>query len=296
MSAFFKSLFVLCLMALLWGCALGPLGSSQTFARNLSRNDPYFRTCVFNPLTRVAHFPMWHFPYGGHYTCEEREQVIRSQFQLLHTVVDYKRSRQVFLFDEHIAASDGLNEEFYKRISEMSQDDPQKGEFFWTRAADNQPFYYKDQMNRATQAFSSGWPLYYENLSPRQQDILFNIGAGMTLYLTGQVPKLYKVINESGYNQVRDRMRGAMNPSLLLASTGRDPWIFDFREEALGQEVRALRAQNPAPYSLFLIAYGADHDFSTVFAPEKAQGHFESGRNSCDLWAARAQTFCSGGP
>lgn len=285
MNMFFKIFFGLGLMFSLMACTLGSsLGSSQVFSRGLSLHDSHFTTCVFNPSTQVAHFPMWHFPYGGgYYSPEEEERVVRSQFQLLHTVIDYKQSRQLFLLDEHIAATEDLNEEFFQRLLNLPSGNQ---EFFWIRAADGQRFYYKEQMETMTQAFSSGWPLYYENLHPIQKRILRDHGAGMTLYLTGQIPRLYKVIDESTYAQVQQRLRS--NPYILSSTTACNSVIFGPREEALGREVRALQAQHNSPNSFFLIAYGANHDFSRVFFDEGPL--FESGHRSCLSWTTPPNT------
>ena len=205
---------------------------------------------------------------------------MRSQFQLLHTILDYRRfSRNVLLFDEHVAYTDRWNEVFFEQLSALPLEDPNSREYYWERTADKRRFYDKEEMEKTKQAFAGGWPRHYENLSVAQKDILFNLGAGLTLYLSGEIPRLHKVINQQSYGQVVARV--PFFPGAQLDGT-RDYWVFDFRELALQREVKALQARNNAARNLFLIAFGADHDFSQVFSAEVPP--FESGHDFCVAW------------
>ena len=89
----------------LLNCSIGSSGGGGVYrlgARPLSHYNGHLVTCVFEPNYPIVHFPMWHHPPSQrHYTAQEYETVSMSQFQLLHTILDYNRSPiDLLVFDE----------------------------------------------------------------------------------------------------------------------------------------------------------------------------------------------------
>ncbi len=240
-------------------------------SRPLSLNDQNLKTCVFDPQFRIAHFPMYHYPPEGHYSKEDKENVAKSQFQLLHTLLDYNRSaRPLRLFDENII-HDGYNEAYFQGLlAGQSLNDTYK-------KIDGSHSTMGAMLTQA-RSFQTGFPEFYEHLTPPQKDTLFQVGASLVLYLLGEIPQLHKVITPNSFHLAIANLRD-INGNLLLK--GNDYWLFDFREEELRKEVAYFFSQNLSFRGIVLIAYGANHDLSNEFT-----GHaFQSGHKFCLDWA-----------
>ena len=242
-------------------------------SRRLSVRNPQLRTCVFDPQYRIVHFPMYHSPPGGHYTRQVIEEVAQSQFQLLHTILDYNRSpsRELSVFDENIT-SDNYNESYLQLISLRGPKN-----YSYTKL-DGRQFFMGEHLNKAKQLFQrTGFPGFYENLSTQQKDFLFHTGASLTLYLLGEIPKIHKVISPASFSIVKAELLG---PNGILRLEGNDHVLFDKRELELRKEVLGFLQRNNNPRTLILIAYGAKHDFSNEFS----RYPFQSGHNFCLKW------------
>lgn len=242
-------------------------------SRRLSVKNIQLRTCVFDPQYRIVHFPMYHSPPTGHYTRQVYEEVAQSQFQLLHTILDYDRSpsRELSVFDENIT-SDNYNKNYLQAISsgQASADTYTK--------LDGRTFQMGERLRKAEQLFKrTGFPAFYEYLSPPQKDFLFHTGASFTLYLLGEISRIHKVISSSNFSTIRARLLG---PGGVLRLTGNDYWLFDVREGELRREVLNFLQRNHNPRALVLIAYGAKHNFSNEFTGYP----FQSGHNFCLKW------------
>lgn len=266
--------FLTALFIIMTGCSFGGIGGAyqQLRSRPLSQTDPNLRTCVFNPSYSIVHFPMHHFPTsGGHIPLEDKERVTRSQFQLFHTVVDYKRFQWDVAFFDEFTTIDDYNENFFRILH------TEQGEFEGYRRIDGTKVYLQKKLQEAKFLFQAGMPPYYELLIPAQKEFLFNIGAGFTLYLLGEIPRIHKSISPGGWAQVKANTQSASGHFYL---EGNRYWTHTFREQELQKEVLNFFHRFYRPGILILIAYGASHDFSDEFAGRP----FQSGNNICLQW------------
>ena len=257
-------------------CTIGNYGDGalhRISSRRLSAKNLQLRTCVFDPQYRIVHFPMSHPPPVGHHTRQIIEEVAQSQFQLLHTILDYNRSpsRELSVFDENIT-SDNYNKNYLQAISSGQA----SADTYTTLY--NRRFYLAERFQEAERQFKrTGFPGFYEHLSSAQKDFLFHTGASLTLYLLGEIQRIHKVISPGNFSIVRTRLLG---PDGILRLAGNDYWLYDVREGELKKEVLNFLQQNHNPRTLVFIAYGARHDFSNEFAGYP----FQSGHNFCLRW------------
>lgn len=273
MICYWKFLFLTALSLGLTNCTIGnyPGGTLyQLSSQPLSLNNPRLRTCVFDAPYLIVHFPMHHYPANGHYTQQIYEKVTQSQFQLLHTILDYNRSqRNLFVFDEHFT-TDTYNSQYFQSLSSRQSDTYQR--------IDGQIFKIGQLSNRAKHLFINGIPRYYEHLSSEQKNLLFNIGATFTLYLLGEIPRIHKVISPEQFLLVKNAL---LNPNNTLELQGNDYWVYDFREGELKKEVlNFLQNNRNSQRMTLLIAYGANHDLSDEFSGFS----FQAGHNFCLKW------------
>lgn len=256
------------------GCTIGDYTQGtlyQLSSRSLSRNNPDLRTCVFDPPYSIVHFPMHHYPSNGHYTVPIQEKVTQSQFQLLHTILDYNRSSwRLFVFDENFT-TDTYDSEYLQALSSG-----QLSSSTYTRV-DGQIFQMRERLQTVQYSFGRGIPTYYEDLTPMQKEFLFNMGASLTLYLLGFIPRVYKVITPGHFELIRNKLLG---PSGQLNLQGNDHIVYDERELALRTEVLNFWQRNHASGTILFIAYGANHGFSDEFSGFP----FQSGHNFCLDW------------
>ena len=271
----FQSRFIFLLSVFFTGCALGtnqPGFFQQIRSRSLSFNEPELRTCVFDPYYSVVHFPMYHDPVGSDYSNEVYELVVKSQFQLLHTIIDYHRSvRPLALFDEYIT-SDDYNLNYIQNVEKGLAESDTYTTF------NGKVFYYTERLRTAQNLFSRGFPSHYEYLNDLQKQFLFNTGASLTLYLLREISHIYKVISQEKLKEVRANLVGNWVDSLNLNENYY--WVFTFREMELKKEVDKFYQKNPFYKGLVFIAYGAQHDFSDDFIGRP----FQSGHDFCLKW------------
>ena len=275
------------LLLTLTGCgAGGPFGASnaggggsELRARpvSLSQADPLLTTCIFNPQTRIAYFPMYHFPYTGRATPEEREAVIKSQLQLLHTILTYSSLvNGIAVFDEHVT-SNTFNPSTFSELERG------RGRNFTYTRADGTQFSLQERYETAGILFGGGVPLRLNHLREDQKQFLFETGASMTLYYLGHIRHIHKVIEPGEYDTVMNQLQSGGAEPLIGAdlsgnSQARNYWVFDYREEKLKMQVDSFFQENPGFPGIALIAYGASHNFEDDF-----QGYlFEKG--ACLAW------------
>ena len=256
------------------GCTLGvttPGLFQQISSRSLSLNDPELRTCVFDPYYSVVHFPMWHDPPTLDYSQETYEIVTKSQFQLLHTIIDYQRSgRPLAVFDEHIT-SDSYNSSYIQAI-ESGQ-----AQFDTFTKLNGISYHFTERYKTANHLFGQGFPSHYEYLTVPQKKFLFDTGASLTLYLLKEIPKIHQVISNEKLKLAERNLTS--NAFDSLDNSQNQYWIFTFRELELKQEVNRFYQKNPLYNGLVFIAYGANHDLSDDFVGLP----FQSG-NFCLKW------------
>ena len=152
---FFFNLFVLALLFSFSACNVGSgSGFQQEVAsRPLSLSDPNLRTCVFDPGYSIVHFPMWHSPpQGGLPSNENYERVVKSQFQLLHTLLDYNRSYTRLAVFEESVITDLYNENYMARVKQGAVP-----EDTFTRI-DGTQFFIANEAVRARNLFQNGFP------------------------------------------------------------------------------------------------------------------------------------------
>ena len=238
-----------------------PLPPSHLPLKVLSLYDSSFTTCNHHPQTKIFHFPMYHFPTDGRSTKASFEIVVRSQFKLLHTILN--NYGNVVIFEEQVA-HDHYNSETIKRSGTLS----------FTRL-DNQRFFWSERIQLARRIFRTV-PLYYEHLTNEQKQYLYNTGGVLTLFFMGHVDHVYKTITSNDFDKAlhnlialsRSYKNGLSELISLPAGQNRqsDYWLYDYRENKLKLEVLKFYQQNPNYRGLILIAYGANHDFSDDFA------------------------------
>ena len=260
-------------------CTRGlPEGYTQrTIARNLTlmSNKPYFKTCVFDPGYSIVHFPMYHRPPNSRNISlndSNYELVIQSQFQLLHTLLDYNRSLggSLAVFDEYIA-NDSYNQNYYNSlISGRAQQD------IFTHL-DGTSFFLTERLRTAQALFGNGFPAYYEHLTVQQKAFLWDVGASLTLYLLGELPRLYKVISTENMEWVKTQLNNDFSQASI---TQNNHLTFEFREQELQKEVNQFYRTHYNYTGIVFIAYGSSHDFSNEF-----YGYpFQSGHSFCLNW------------
>ena len=279
-SYFYNRIKFFCIALLtitMTGCSIGDsIGGAyqQMLSQPLSLTDPNLRTCVFDPNYAIVHFPMYHFPHNGHYTLDDYERVARSQFQLFHTLLDYNRSHwDISLFEESFI-TDTYNEAYFRSLhSGQNTADAYK-------RIDGKVFNTGELLRKAEFLFQNGLPRYYEHLSPAQKDFLFNLGAGFTLYLLGEIPRIHKVISYSQFQLAKANLRDITGQ---IRTEGNHYWVFDFREQELQKEVINFYIRNYHPRKIIFIAYGAGHNFSDEFAGRP----FQSGHEICLGWVTK---------
>ena len=255
-------------------CAVpsAPSAPRTPLEKPLSLTDPLLKSCVFQPQTRIAHFPMYHFPPSGEYKAPLREKVSKSQFQLLHTILTYFPN--VAVFDEHVTTNvfgPGVFEALQRGLG---------GDSHYERA-DGKIFYLQERFSTARSLFHGGIPSHYDRLGEVQKEYLFQTGASMTLYFLGYIRQLHKVIDFADFQIVLDQIQkhGGVKNFLKVSSSNRDYYVFGFREQKLKLQVIEFFNINPAFQGLALIAYGAHHDFKDDFA-----GYFFEENPNCLQW------------
>ena len=265
-------------------CSLGSYqpGTLQlTQSRSLSLYDPELRTCVFDPFYSIVHFPMYHeAPTQENFSIETYELVAKSQFQLMHTLIDYQRALQFNLavFDEHIT-SDGYNSNYMHSLQRGLA-----GGDTYTKM-NGQTYYYSERYRLAQNLFGNGFPSHYEYLNELQKKFLYETGASVTLYLLQEIPQIYKVISKTQWQVVKANLTGKFfsavegNPNYY--------WIFTFREMELRREINKFYQRRPSYAGLVFIAYGASHDFSDDFAGLS----FQSGHDFCLKWTSTSSVL-----
>ena len=254
-------------------CAINPYQQGtlyQLSSRVLSLHQQEFRTCIFDPHYSIVHFPMFHVPPTGQWTDQIYEDVARSQFQLLHTIIDYNRSsREISVFDEHIA-SDGYNEDYFQALKQGLA-----GRDTYTRI-DGRSFFLEERLRLAQHLFGSGIQGYYEHLSTAQKDFIFQMGASFSLYFLKEIPSIHKTISQQKMELVKANLQNQNTSSQLTNNY----WIFTFRELELKKEVLSFLQKHPQNRKIIFIAYGANHDFSDEFTGYS----FQSGHSFCLNW------------
>ena len=257
------------------GCALGvstPGAFQQIYSRSLSFNEPELRTCIFDPYYSVVHFPMYHDPPTTNYSSETYELVAKSQFQLLHTIIDYHRSgKPLAVFDEHIT-SDSYNANYIQTIERGAAKTDTYSKF------NGSVYRFEERYKTAQYLFGRGFPSHYEYLTVPQKKFLFDTGASLTLYLLKEIPQIHKVISSEKLKLAKSNL---IESSVdFLNSNENYYWIFTFRELELKREVDRFYQRNPLYNGLVFIAYGAKHDLSDDFIGVS----FQSGSDFCLKW------------
>ncbi|MBC6415227.1 MAG: hypothetical protein GDA46_02410 [Bdellovibrionales bacterium] len=264
----YKKLFLFLIPWILLACSQGinPGYKQQISSRPLSLTNQNFRTCVFDPGYSIVHFPMYHSPpKADNISTEVFETVVKSQFQLLHTLIDYNRSYQALaVFDEHIT-DDTYNENYVSNSSDS-----------FTKL-DGSKFFVTERKNLALKLFQSGFPAFYEHLNQLQKDYLWTMGASLTLYFLKEIRRLYKVIEKQSFDLVLAKLGNNFTDINNLNSY----WIYQYREQELKLQIQNFYKSRPAWKGLAFIAYGKKHDFSDDF-----QGYpFQSGHSFCLNWS-----------
>ena len=246
----------------------------QIQSRSLSFNDPELRTCVFDPHYSVVHFPMYHEPPATEQSSSQvYELVAKSQFQLLHTAIDYQRSLRgdLAVFDEHIT-SDSYDANYIQALENgLAESDT-------LTKLNGTVFRYSERYRRAKNLFRQGFPSHYEYLNELQKKYLSDMGASLTLYFLQEIPRIYKVISSEKMKIVKANLVG--NFAVASEVSANNYWIFTFRDRELRREIDKFYQKSPFYKGLVFIAYGAKHDFSDDFVGLP----FQSGRDFCLRW------------
>ena len=256
-------------------CNIGSRAGFQqeVSSRVLSLHDPNLRTCIFDPGHLVVHFPMYHNPPEvRNVSTEDFERVVRSQFQLLHTLLDYNRSYNIKLavFEESVT-TDSFNEDYINQIKQnLASTDT------FTRL-DGTQFFIANERRRAVNLFQGGFPAVYEQMNLEQKRLLWDLGASKTLYLLEELPRIYSVIAPNEFELVRSQLGGNFSEANIQQNSS---WVFTYREQKLRDRILFFRRQNPNWNGLVFIAYGRNHDFSDDFAGYP----FQSGHSFCLAW------------
>lgn len=244
----------------------------------LSLSNPSLKTCIFQPQTRIAHFPMYHFPPAGKYTADIREIVSQSQFQLFHTVLTY--SPNVALFEES-QTNNKFNPILLERLKKN------QGHAFTTKGLSGKPVSVQKLFDTANSLFYNGISAYYEYLKEDQKEYLFQIGASRTLYFLGHIPYIFKSIPNANAQIILSKVKsqGGVEKFLNSSSPDKNYYLLDFRENQLKHQVLEFFKINPTFSGLALIAYGGAHNFEDDF-----KGYFFETGTHCLDWTQKASS------
>ena len=270
-----KILILFLFLFVLANCQLGssqPGVLGQVASRPLSLQEPELKTCVFDPGYSLVHFPMFHTSPNiedntpGTYS----DLTVKSQFQLLHTLLDYNRSLRGFLtvFDE-VITEDGYDLNYLSELERglVSSDQVTR--------LDGRIFNLTERYQTARNLFGGGFPSYYEHLNELQKQFLYDTGASLALYFVREIAQLYKVISPQKFNVVKNSIIGINENSDQYRYQ-----VFTVRELELRIQIQQFYQRNPTYRGLVFIAYGANHDFSDEFAGYP----FQSGHPFCLNW------------
>ena len=244
-------------------CNVGSIPQGYQYnvsSRVLSLKDSRLRTCVFDPGYSIVYFPQYHYhPSSQNVSQKEFEEnfelTVKSQFQLLHTLLDYNRSgTRLAIFDEGVS-QDGYNSVLLERLK---QNKDTTSEVIKT---DGKVLNLATQRVRVNHLFRS-FPAYYEHLNVEQKRILWNLGASLTLYLLEEVSTLYPASSEQDNNIVEHQLAGDFSSENLQRNSY---WVFDYRENILKARVFNFINNNPNWGGLVFIVYGKDHTLSDDF-------------------------------
>ena len=254
-------------------CNVGGLSQGYQYnvsSRTLSLKDSRLRTCVFDPGHSIVYFPQYHdSPSSTQISQEEFELVAKSQFQLLHTLLDYNRSgRSLAVFDEAVS-TEIYNPALLERLK------TNRDTSSYLIKTDGTIFYLAPQRERVHHLFPQ-FPAYYEHLNSEQKSILYDLGASLTLYLLGEVSTLYPVASELDDNTIKHQLAGDFSSANLQQNSY---WVFDFRETILKTRILNFLNNNPNWAGLVFIVYGKAHVLSDDFSGFS----FQSGRH-CLGW------------
>ncbi|MCY4512889.1 MAG: hypothetical protein OXB86_04295 [Bdellovibrionales bacterium] len=273
---------------LIAGCQPGspPVSHSQynPKAISLSFNNTQFKSCQYPGNTRIAHFPMFHYPPTG-FKGDQREfeRVSMSQFQLLHTILSYRPS--IAVFSEGIL-TDHYNTHTYSQLGQGTD------RTTFSRL-DNTVFQLQERYNTAHRLFPGKVVQHYESLTASQKEFLAHTGGALTAWLLGQIPgnHIYKTASEQDLEAVTSNLKrisllrynGSLD-MLFNAPEGSDPdrdyWLLHFRERRVLEEVNKFYRQRRPHPRLVLIAYGANHRFNDEFSAGFSDGSFCLGWHS----------------
>ena len=266
----------------LTACAVGsyqPGILQLTQSRSLSLYNPDLRTCVFDPHYSIVHFPMYHEPPTKDISARAYELVVKSQFQLMHTIIDYQRALRgdLAVFDEHIT-SDHFNLNYLRSLERglVTKDVFEK--------FNGSIYHYSERYKTAHNLFGTGFPSHYEYLNEIQKKFLYETGASLTLYLLQEISQIYKVISLSQLRLAKSNLVG----DFVNSSKGSSNyyWVFTFRDMELRKQVNQFFQKRPLYSGLVFIAYGASHDFSDDFIGQS----FQSGHDFCLNWVSSSSS------
>ena len=265
-----KLTFLACLFLLLTNCEVGggvyvppkgPVTITPPALRGLSLHDPHLTTCNYLPQFKIAHFPMYHFPPNGKFNPASFQRITRSQFQLLHTILN--NGNNIVVFEESVQ---------HDNYTQKKLNSPNT--YYFIRS-DGQRFEWGERRRLARHLFPTV-PLYYEHLTEPQKQYIYDIGGVLTLFYLDQIPKIYKTIVSTDFEVVLANLKQEAKRlnhdffSFLSLPKGQSPtrdyWLFDYREQKLFQEIAKFYQKNPNYKGLVLIAYGLAHDLSDDFA------------------------------
>ena len=255
----YKFFYRFCFISVIW--FLASCGPPVFKEKPLSLSDPLLKTCIFHPQTRIAHFPMYHFPPSGKYDSAKKERVSKSQFQLLHTILTY--TPYIAVFEEQVT-DNTFNPDLFERLKNGGVQTTYK-------RLDGVTLSIQERFNTANSLFYNNIPEYYEKLSEEQKTYLFQTGASWISYFLGHIQYIHKVVGAENLKLVLQEIENAKKTKgvkkyLETPSQSRDYYIFSFREQHLRFQVMGFLNKNPDFQGISLIAYGNAHNFTDDFS------------------------------
>ena len=221
---------------------------------------------------------MLHYPPTGFDDEDQKvfEEVSRSQFQLLHTIIAYKP--YIAVFSEGIL-TDHYNAQTYSQLKQGTD------RTTFSRLDRVTKFHLQERYNTAWRLFPRKVTQHFEYLNQTQKRFLAYTGGALTAWLLGQIPHIYKTASEQDMDAVIanlnriSRLRYNGNLDLLFKTQEgidqeRDWWLLHFRERRVKEEVDQFYRQNSSFRGLVLIAYGAYHKFHNEFSTSFSDGSF----------------------
>ena len=236
--------------------------TSSSF-KTLTTTKPPLTTIPFDEDKQIIHLP--ELQYHKIEPSKKIPLFELGQFQLLHTLLDYKKTGKEFV----VFFGGRILFDFESEWADINSEDSQS----ILIAHEGKHVQLKDVIIQAREVFlkegSLNIPDKYEDLNLKQKDFLFKQGAVNLLYYLQEIDKVYKVMTELEYNEYVSN-RDNPDPNHPKCGTMRC-WDYDYVESKIKEHVvyflEAYKRNHKKDYEgkIFII-HRLEHDLDVEFS------------------------------